>query len=260
MFVPLDIKQRVIDVIQMGIAKAEAAYGIKIQMPTLTYLLRGTTGGTAHYGTWTINFNSQLLMENIEAYMARTVLHELGHLVCDKVYPEAHRPAVVYSGNGFRRAKREVHGPRWQSVMIVLGGPTTRCHSYDVSNVSTKRKTVGWSCVRCVKTYQLGPKHHNKLTLNCTAYKCKCGGVLKLATGAAPVQAVTPVKIVTPTSVQVLTGSKIDVCSSLYAKYVANGYMVERKMMINLFMTHAHCTNAGAATYYATLKKRFESA
>ena len=48
-----------------------------------------------------------------------------------------------------------------------------------------------------------------------------------------------------------LAGSKLEKCTLLYRE----NYGVSRRVMIALFVEEAGCTQAGAATYYAKIKK-----
>lgn len=93
-----EIRNRVTTKIQHGIDLAKRRYNVDIRMPTVVYTKRGTTAGTANYRTWTINLNPVLLVENTDKFIERTVPHELAHLICDLVYPHAHRP-----GRGVKR-------------------------------------------------------------------------------------------------------------------------------------------------------------
>lgn len=247
MHVPTEIRNRVVEKLQEGIAITKEKYGIAIAMPSISYDLRGTTAGRANYGRWTVEFNPVLLMQNIETFIARTVPHELAHLITDKVHPSAHRRGWT--------GKRSVHGPEWQSVMRALGvEDISRCHQYDVTDAKVRtsaKPSFKYLCTGCKRVFDLGPKRHKNMLSNYRSYHHCSGHALKF-TG----DVVVPNKIaVVPTVAPVTTpssGSKLDICRSLYA---AHHTTIDRQGMIQLFIQQAKCTPAGASTYYATCKK-----
>lgn len=263
MQVTTEIQQRVNAKIQEGIAIAKAAYNVDVQMPKIVYDKRGTTAGTANYKTWTLNFNAVLLAENVEAFIARTVPHELAHLVNDLVYPEAHATEIKWTGRGYKRTKRDVHGETWQSIMRTLGASPKRCHNYDVSNVKVEKVLTKYQyrCSCCNSIVEAGPKVHAKIQRGATYNHNGCGRGSKLVyVGQLLKSNITqkPVtlapKTVTPPTpkVNVGGGSKLDRCKSLYALHSATK---SRKEMIDLFVSLCDCTPLGASTYYATCKK-----
>lgn len=253
MHVTADVKTRVAHKLKEGIAIAKREYGVDLPMPQVQYTKRGTTAGVAHLREWIINLNPVLLMQNVDTFLQRTVPHELAHLITERVYPEAHKR--------IRGAKREPHGEKWQSVMRKLGAPVSRCHSYDVSDARVKRNitTYTYQCPKCQHIYTLGAKRHKRhQEAPAYGYSCgKCGRAHKLvyvsANHPTTTVAVAPVKTVKTTTVVSTTGkSKLDVCKALYA---ANSSTLTRQQMIQLFVSKAGCTPAGASTYYATCKK-----
>lgn len=276
--VSADIKKRVVAKVEECINTVENHFKINFKKPTISFNVRGTTGGTADYRKWEVDFNPVLLTENVEAFLARTVPHEVAHLATDLVYPHVHRP-------GFGR-KRQPHGAHWASIMTLLGADPTRCHSYDTTNARVKRtNSYEYKCTCCGVTMTLGPKRHAKMLKNPHHYThTNCGrihGKLVLASQhtqpAAPMQVVKPAPLPThaaPKPVFVPPKKKIQVkikkatapatkpsiptgetklakCYKLFENYP--GYT--RAEMINVFVQEAGCTPAGAATYYATCKK-----
>ena len=257
MTVSTTIKQRVQEKINEGIALAEKMYGIKIKQPHVVYNKRGTTAGTANYRTWTIDLNAGLLNEHTDAFIARTVPHELAHLITDQMYPESHKQELVWTGKGYKRTKREVHGANWQSVMQVLGvADSTRCHSYDVSNVKIHKTTTRYEaqCTCCNKAITVGPKVHAKLLKGAEYGHKGCRGSRLKVTGNKIVRApavVTSAPAKMPSAPQ--AGTKLDRCMKIYQSHSAS---YSRQQMIQAFVQLCECTPAGAATYYATCKAR----
>lgn len=252
------IKQRVKDKLAAGIAIAEKHYGIKIKFPTILYGLKGKTAGYADYKKWTVQFNDVLLSENADDFIARTVPHELAHLINHLVNPEDHETRMVKTYAGWKRTKRDVHGEGWQGVMTVLGvDDISRCHQYDTTNSKVQRNVpkYTYACSCCKTTMEVGAKVHNRIQQGAGYEHKRCRGSKLVFVGAVqPVQpVVTPSATPTHSPTQ---GSKIQRCYALYKQYSAR---YGRKDMINVFVQECDCTNAGASTYYATCKKMYES-
>lgn len=271
MHVTAEVKARVVAKLQEGIAIAEKHYGIKIAMPLIKYAKRGTTAGTANYRTWTVDFNAVLLMQNVEDFIARTVPHELAHLINDHVYPESHESAgttVVRRGGRLirKRLPRDVHGTTWQSVMRVLGvKDITRCHSYDTSDakvVKSSSRQIKWVCSKCKAELMLTPAKSARLDASPdSVWHRGCRGArlvraeavqVDLTKYGAVASPVLPTPIITLPPKPVNAGSKIDACKQIYLK--ATG--LSRSDMIARFVSQAGCTPAGASTYYQSLKTR----
>lgn len=250
MQVTQDVKARVVAKLQEGIAIANKRYNLALQMPHIDYKLTGATAGKAYLRKWSVSFNAILLMENIDAFIARTVPHELAHLITDMVYPHVHTRSFG--------TKSQPHGSHWQSVMRVLGvSDITRCHSYDVSNSKRQvsRTSYVYACVGCNYKYTMGAKRHQRMQRDPNAYWCRCRSAK--GTKLVYMHANNPVKTVSPT-ITVSTpkqtsgnGSKLDSCRAIYAANTG----LTRQQMIQLFVAKAGCTPAGASTYYNTCRK-----
>lgn len=238
-------KKRVVDKVNECIVIVEKKYNVIFRKPLVTFNVRGTVGGRAHYGEWKVDFNPILLAENTEKFLTSTVPHEVAHLATKLVYPHAlvRRPGK----------KRSPHGAEWASIMVALGAAPNRCHTYDVENAQVRRvnrASYDYVC-ECGHAFSLGPKRHAKLQRSPTAYKhtgCRLGGRLSLAAPKAqPV--ITPVAA--PAAPEVPTGeTKLARCYRLFENYP--GYT--RAEMINVFIQEADMSAAGAATYYAKCK------
>lgn len=266
--VPKEVRDKVEAKLRKCIKLAEDHYGQKFTFPTIEYKLRGRTGGTANSRDWKVNFNSVLLMENGDKFINRTVPHELAHLVDYQLHPEN-----FFSGRG---RKQTIHGWTWKSIMRLFGAPTTRCHTYDTTNskVRTRRITKHiWVCGCGEVEIKLGPKRH-KNQLNSPSgygyYKrghpiSKCGEyTYRGVEGAAPkpllraadAKAKAKPKRPAPRHNSPNKSSKLDMCRVLYFS-IRHSAAAEcsRKDIIRVFVDEAGCTPAGAATYYAKLKK-----
>ena len=248
-----EVKARVRDRLNECIATIKTHYHVDLQYPSVRFEKGGTTAGVANYGTWSINFNPTLLMQNVDQFIHRTVAHELAHLAVERIYPEAHQRTYGQ--------KRSLHGPRWQEIMTVLGAPVSRCHSYDVTDVARRKASYTYVCTACNHTYELGPKRHANLVRNPKHYRCRCGHshmVLKgtKAPQSAPVVRQAPKKpVAAPASVSVAASmqynSKFEHC---YAIYKATCNTLTKDEIIHLFVEQVNMTAAGASTYYYKCK------
>lgn len=179
---------------------AYKTYGVKFDY-TIKFDLRGTTAGTAsynrQYGTSeltniVINYNNVLLTENEEDFLARTVPHEVAHVVAQRVF-----------GLGFKRIN---HGPEWKHVMQVFGCDASRCHKYDVTNArvrTTKKFTVECGCRTHMVTQRVITRINAGATFTCRS----CKGSIKI-TSTAPVVAPKKVNVVKPSPVKVVVKSE----------------------------------------------------
>jgi SprT protein len=261
MHVSADLKKRVEAEIADGLEKARKKWPhLTFPAPTISYDLRGTTAGTADYRKWHIRLNAAIMIHQPDAFIARTPKHELAHLLNDKVYPEAHKTSINYfhSSGRVRRTKREVHGPRWQHCMRVIGiMDPTRCHNYDVST-ARKGGSYQYSCPACGKEYSVGPKVHAKIQRGAT-YNCRCrriGSKLtadrwnKTGSVVKTVQTVKTTVVQKPTKV----GSKLEQCYNYYKQYVGR----DKQLVMAVFVNEVGMTTAGASTYFYKCKELYQ--
>lgn len=280
MFVTPEVKLLVIEKLKAVIKMAEAHYGKALPFPNVVYQLRGSVAGTATFRSWTIDLNAALLMQNIDKFIESTVPHEMAHLACDKIYPEAHQRQ--YTGRG-RFTKRQPHGAEWREIMQVMGvREITRCHSYDTTTTKVVKSTSRihpWACA-CGKEFKLSAKMTDQLRASPgSRWHCKGKRLFEVAASAPVTPAIKPCMPTAPVvrtpviiperfvsragavAAQVADkrateapGSKMEKCANLYVSYQHLG----RQMLIAMFVQEAGCTPAGASTYYSTLKKRYD--
>lgn len=153
---------RVIERLEEVIEIAEDHFDQKFRFPTIVYKVRGATAGKAHYHEWKVDFNSAIYTRVGEDFIQRTVAHEMAHLITCQVYPETLEPKLKCYRLGRPIYKREAHGPRWKSVMVMLGCDPDRCHTYDVEGIARRRERFTWICSVHGTEMNLGPKQHPK--------------------------------------------------------------------------------------------------
>lgn len=119
--------------------------------PEINFRLRGASAGRAYMTLNKIQYQPKLLEQNSEDFIARTVPHEVAHVVAYHVYEDAG------------------HGEGWKHVMKQFKvQDVSRYHTYDVSNI---RKTFPHSC--SCKVHQLTAHRHNKIMKGAASYVCR---------------------------------------------------------------------------------------
>jgi SprT protein len=117
--------------------------------------------GTASYATSTLTFDPFYIEQNPKAYMARTVPHEVAHLLTRMLYPEA----------------KQHHGPEWRAIMKRLGAEATTYHSYDTTNAPGRHARDHVYKCAC-RQFNLTKKMHNSIQ-NGNSRRClSCKGSL----------------------------------------------------------------------------------
>lgn len=255
MHVPKEVQERVNAELRRCIKVASEHFNRSFDFPNIEYNVRGTAAGYAKSDTYTVSFNPVLLMENVDEFIKRTVIHEFAHLVDAIVYPETRQCGFVYTKTGrVRRTKRSLHGPTWKEIMSLLGGPTSRCHTYDVSNARVKQKAQHiYRCNGCSKEMSLGPKRHRSMQTGQTVYwlrGCKHhGGFTYVGLKGGNQNIGTTRKV--PTPKMPTSGSKIErVIKLLYTEP-----NLSRDEAINRIRTLCDMSSAGAQTYYYKAKQ-----
>ncbi len=224
----------------------------------ITYDVRGQCAGKANWSRWTIKLNPILLMENIKEMVENTASHEVAHLIDREVH------GVLYSRRINRRTGRRnriVHGPTFKRIQNQFGRCDATFHDMDTSNarVRTKRSTKVhvWKCGRGCAEMVLTPKLHARMLATGTRYVRnhsvrRCGkysyfGIKGQELKPMPVAARSPApKPRAPRG----TETKLDKCRKVYDPDL------NRAANIVAF-TEEGCTPAGAATYFAKIKKEF---
>lgn len=219
------------------ISKIEQHYNVKLHRPKVSFQRKGTIAAVANSHNWIVDFNPILLNENVEEFIASTVPHEVAHLACDVIYPEANV-----------QGRRGAHGSRWQELMRLLGvEPKTR-HNYDVSTSKCQRKSTKYryTCTCCNKNIDVGPRRHATLQANPKAFWHTVCGVQSDLIYTGPIVTQPPKSDTRKVQVK----DKIGKCYELFTKDPSR----PREDIIADFMKAVNCTHAGAATYLRVCK------
>jgi len=151
-----------------SVEKAGEVLGNKFPVPHVVFNLRGTTAGMAYsYGagfTPLIRYNLGIAKENLEAFLDRTVPHEVSHIVANRYF-----------------GKNCGHKQEWKWVMReVYGKEPSRCHQYDVKAHRARRTFIHiykCGCGEC----KVGTKHHNIIQQSPEKriFCCACKQIIK---------------------------------------------------------------------------------
>lgn len=155
---------------------ATRIWGHTFRRPDVRFDLRGRVAGTAQCHTRKLNFNMTLLNENVDAFLTRTVVHEVAHLI----------DHVINAGKNttkLRGQRSSPHGRDWQKIMVLLGANPSRCHTYDTSNSKQRRtpaKNHSYKCGGCQGVFPMGATRHKRMQAGTTTYSHCSGHKLKL--------------------------------------------------------------------------------
>lgn len=156
------MQEQAIQKIRETLDKARQVFGREFPMPKVTFDLRGATAGLFYPGKNLIRLNFALMYQNKDAFLNRTPPHEAAHLITRSIY-----------------GRVKPHGPEWRSVMVRLGLPPIRCHSFDVSTVKRKRNGQTFSYFCGCKEHKISVIKHRRAVSGKYTYSCKlCKGRL----------------------------------------------------------------------------------
>jgi len=260
-----ELKVRVEQKVLECIKKIEKLTNHEFEMPHITYECRGKVAGTACSYTNTIDLNPIIFNENVEDFLARTVVHEFAHIADDIMHPWNKQPTRG-------RKKRQSHGRTWKWIMIQLGADPSRTHSYDVTNATVRRKNkYRYRCKCCGADVVLGPIKHKKQQAKDAEYRhTRCrrklrhagyvGGEIELVEHLGQVtyqEAHAQMKKPEPKKRAPRADSKIDKAVKICKIYMSLGTLVSaREEIIECMMDELDMSKAGATTYYYNAKKR----
>jgi len=97
-------------------------FGLSLPHYKVEFPLKNGVAGRAYIGRDIIVFNSYLLCENPDEFLARTPGHEVMH-------------HAAYAKHGM---DIKPHGREWKAMMRAVGLPDTRCHSFDTTTVPAR--------------------------------------------------------------------------------------------------------------------------
>lgn len=105
------------------IEKSNKMFKTNIDRPTVTFFNKGQNAGWSESVSNVVAFNEILALENPVEFRD-VVVHEVAHIVTDKLFPNATR----------------MHGQEFKVVCRALGGSGETRHDLDVSSVRIKYK------------------------------------------------------------------------------------------------------------------------
>ena len=233
MVVTNEVKSKVTAQINKTLADAKKLFGYNKPFPEVEYNVNGTCAGKAWYRTNKVSFNPVLLMENVDEFLARTVVHEVAHLIAWDVYLD------------------KGHGAQWRRVMTRLGAEPKRCHSYDVATVRKTRTTFEYKC-NC-KTHYISTRMHNSILAGST-YSCRTckSRITKIVTNQPGKTTFVPrlaiaANIAVNTTPVVTTNKKTN--KQIVAELIVSNPGATRDQQIALIMNKLTVTKSNAGVY-----------
>jgi len=140
------------------LCRAKTLFRQDFVLSEIRFDLTGTTAGyfkQSADGRTIINYNREILRHNMDDFLARTIPHEVAHMVAYQVFGWKIRP----------------HGKQWKSVMEAFQADASRCHNYDIQHLETRQyKRFLYYC-DC-QTHQLTSIRHNRVLAG-QKYICK---------------------------------------------------------------------------------------
>ena len=157
---------------QKYITKASEIYNRPFPMPKISIKLTGTRAGTADSNTLTITYNPELYVQNKEVFLARTVPHEVAHIIC----------RIRFDHSMYYMKKIRSHGNEWKQIMRELGvADIKRTHSYDTSTLVNKRKHNRPYLYNCgCRDFNVTLNLHRKMSMGRYRICKQCKGKLVL--------------------------------------------------------------------------------
>lgn len=126
--------------------------------------LLGGTAGYYHPAQLLIRYNLPLAQNQFDAYVNRTVPHEVAHHIVDEVHRTWRRRASP-------------HGEEWRSVMRHFGQDPVRCHDFDLKGIKLKQQRRFSYWCAC-QEHLITTVRHNRVNKG-ARYRCiKCNQLL----------------------------------------------------------------------------------
>ena len=174
--IPAQTKRKLQQEVDRCVKIAKDRFGIDLK-PRVVFDHAGIdsqrVAGTAFYADSTLYYNPWYLTHETEEFMARTVPHEVAHLVVRKMQ-EANKAGW----------KIDVHGPVFRKVMTAFGVQPkhrTEKHEFNVLVLPQYQKCSLYKCEKCQHTHVMRQHQHQRMSENPKRYGCvKCNGNLKL--------------------------------------------------------------------------------
>lgn len=243
-----NLKQRVLDKVKECASQIEKMYGIKMPEIKVRFDLNSArAAGLAYLRLNEVRFNSHFLEKYKEAFIARTVPHEVAHLGVHHVWCQK---------SHFGSRPPAPHGHEWKTMMHKLGADQDPYHDFVAdAGVGRAKSRFHYSCVQCSKQYTVGPKIHNTMQLGINKYRCTCGGAVKFVKALNSTVSDANARSTRSQAKAPTAGSKLEQCYNLFKAYVNS----DKELVIAMFLNEVGMTRAGAMTYYYQCKKLYES-
>lgn len=132
----------------------------------VSFFPKGRTAGWAKYSAHEVQFNLSQMVQN-DAIERLTVPHEVAHIVCHALFPNA-----------------KSHGEEWKGICIMLGGDGKRCYNAAERGVTVVKARIH-TRPRQTKKYLYLTSHGDEFWLGAGRHnKVMKGAVYTTRTGA----------------------------------------------------------------------------
>lgn len=253
-----EVKIRIIEAVKLCMMQARQHYGQNFRDPEITFIHNGKrVAGYAEALSWSVNFNPAFANRYADEFIARTVPHEIAHLLDYKLHPKNFKTRWTIDRSGrMRREGRSVHGPTWKRIMTeCFNADPSRCHSWKLDS-STDRRPWKYQCTDCHKTFNLTTKMHNKIRRGSSRICILCRSSIKFigrhTTGEVETKdAQTGATANRNTRTRSGKTTKVD----RTVNFVRLNPQLASGEAIAMLMTELDMTKAGASTYYYKARK-----
>ena len=171
----IDIRQQAEAAVRKAEMRGRSFYDINLPDASIDFSLRGRCAGQARVdcnGRTSLRLNQQLLAENLEDFLSRTIPHEVAHLV------------VNWQARN-RNQRPRPHGPEWQAVMQnCYNLSPKRCHSYQTTPARVVPKPYLYTC-NC-REHRLTNIMHKRISRSYQALCKVCKAPIKYITQLNP--------------------------------------------------------------------------
>lgn len=268
---PHELQVQVNQKVNECLAKLEMHYGRTFPRPVNRFDLHSSRKiGEAHAGKNKLRWNPACLIGNPKAYLNEVVPHEVAHLVA--YYLNGNRQLTKYKGG---RIVSDAHGPKWKSVMRVLGVRAASTTSAFSGILSDKKRTMNryeYVCKGCGADVNLSARAHGKLLQNPEHfYHTGCKGHRLVLKGSTGIKITRTGMDPTPTAPKAPKPMATEVRDKLLKDLMARGMNkkdlartfvqdlqqqgASRSVIIQYLMDTLGMSKAGASTYYYNAKK-----
>lgn len=142
--IPFDLKKKAIDELMRCLA-LYASKGLALKTPSISFDLKGSTGGKAYSTRNHIQLNAEMLVQFGDAFIEEVVPHELAHLAVTAKYG----------------LKVRGHGVEWKTMMSWLNKVPNRTHKFETVSMKEKKDNRPFLWCNCAEPLRCSTRIYN---------------------------------------------------------------------------------------------------